>query len=282
MRLTAPSHALIVARESESGCQEFSSGVHGTDDNGILTWPAGAPAQWGSKEGRVNKGSVLVIDDDPQICRMMRITLVAQGFEVTDARNGTDGLERLRAARYDLVLLDVNMPGMSGIEVCREIRGASDVAIIMLTVHASEGNKTEALDAGADDYVTKPFSFPELLARMRATLRRRGRPLESECRRMRLGDIEIDFEARQVQVQDEEERLTPKEWDVLRYLATHPNRTVTHRELLRGVWGSEAGDEKEYLRVFINRLRKKLESSPKNPEYLLTEPWMGYRLRLPQ
>lgn len=212
---------------------------------------------------------------------MMRVTLVAQGFEVGDARGGIEGLEHLRCARYDLALLDINMPDMSGVEVCREIRGASDIGIIMLTVRATEKDKTEAFDAGADDFVTKPFSFPELLARMRATLRRRGRPLESECARLRLGDTEIDFEARQVQVKDESERLTPKEWDVLHYLAAHPNRTVTHRELLRGVWGSDAGDEKEYLRVFINRLRKKIESTPAHPEYLLTEPWIGYRLRLP-
>jgi two-component system, OmpR family, KDP operon response regulator KdpE len=229
----------------------------------------------------VGKGSVLVIDNDPQIRRMMRVTLVGHGFEVGDARGGAEGLERLRCSRYDLVLLDINMPGMSGVEVCRQVRSTSDIAIIMLTVRASERDKTEAFDAGADDFVTKPFGFPELLARMRATLRRRGRPLESECSRLRLGDTEIDFEARQVQVKDEEERLTPKEWDVLQYLAAHANRTVTHRELLRGVWGSDAGDEKEYLRVFINRLRKKLEISPAHPEYLLTEPWMGYRLRLP-
>jgi two-component system, OmpR family, KDP operon response regulator KdpE len=229
----------------------------------------------------VSKGSVLVIDNDPQVRRMMRVTLVAQGFEISDARGGIEGLESLRRARYDLVLLDVNLPDMNGIELCREVRRGSDIAVIMLTVRATERDKTEALDAGADDFVTKPFSFPELLARMRATLRRRGRPLESERTQLRLGDTHIDFESRQVQIKDEPERLTPKEWDVLQYLATHPNRTVTHRELLRGVWGSDAGDEKEYLRVFINRLRKKIEISPANPEYLLTEPWMGYRLRLP-
>jgi two-component system, OmpR family, KDP operon response regulator KdpE len=230
----------------------------------------------------VNKGSILVIDDDPQIRRMMRINLIAQGFEVSDARNGTEGLDRLHTERFDLVLLDVNMPGPSGIEVCREIRRTSEVAVIMLTVRAGERDKTEAFDAGADDYVTKPFGFPELLARIRATLRRRSGVLESEGGRMRLGeDIEVDFDARQVQVREAEERLTPKEWDVLRYFATHPNRTISHRELLRGVWGPTAGDEKEYLRVFINRLRKKLETSPENPKYLLTEPWMGYRLRLP-
>lgn len=229
----------------------------------------------------MSKGSVLVIDNDPQVRRMMRVTLVAQGFEVSDARGGVEGIESLRRGRYDIVLLDINMPDMSGIQVCREVRGGSDVTIIMLSVRASERDKTEALDAGADDFVTKPFSFPELLARMRATLRRKRVSSETECTQLRLGNTHIDFEARQVQIKDEPERLTPKEWDVLQYLATHPNRTVTHRELLRGVWGADAGDEKEYLRVFINRLRKKIEITPANPEYLLTEHWLGYRLRLP-
>jgi len=230
----------------------------------------------------MSKGCILVIDNDPQIRRMMRTTLVAQGFEVGDARSGEDGLERLRSERYDLVLLDINMSGMSGIGVCREIRNSCDIGIIMLSVRTGERDKTEAFDAGADDYVTKPFGFPELLARMRATLRRRGRPMESPCSRLQLGDIAIDFEGREVQVHSQQEKLTPKEWDVLRYLASHPNRTITHRELLRDVWGSDAGDEKEYLRVFINRLRKKIETTPNNPQYILTEPWLGYRLRLPQ
>jgi two-component system KDP operon response regulator KdpE len=244
---------------------------------------AGSPARQERNKGAptVNKGSVLVIDNDPQVRRMMRVTLVAQGFEIGDARGGLEGLDTLRRTRYDIVLLDINMPDMSGVQVCREIRASSDIAIIMLTVRASDRDKTEALDAGADDFVTKPFSFTELLARMRATLRRKRVSSEVECTRLRLGDTHIDFEARQVQIKDEPERLTPKEWDVLQYLATHPNRTITHRELLRGVWGSDAGDEKEYLRVFINRLRKKIEICPANPEYLLTEPWMGYRLRLP-
>jgi two-component system KDP operon response regulator KdpE len=230
----------------------------------------------------MSKGAILVVDNDPQIRRMMRMTLVAQGFEVADARCGADGLERLRCERYDLVLLDVNMPDMTGFAVCREIRGKCDIGIIMLTVRSGERDKTEAFDAGADDYVTKPFSFPELLARMRATLRRRGRPLDTPTSRLRLGDIEIDFQVREVQAHNEPERLTPKEWDVLQYLASHPNRTVTHRELLMDVWGTDAGDEKEYLRVFINRLRKKIETTPNNPQFILTEPWLGYRLRLPQ
>jgi two-component system, OmpR family, KDP operon response regulator KdpE len=229
----------------------------------------------------VSEGSVLVVDNDPQIRRMMRITLAGQGFKVDDASGGMEGLERLGGARYDLALLDINMPDMSGFEVCREIRAGSDVGVIMLTVRNGEKDKTEAFGAGADDFVTKPFSFPELVARMRAILKRR-RPLrEPQCPRLRFGDTEIDFEARQVYVNAQPERLTPKEWGVLHCLATHPNRTVTHRELLHDVWGSFAGDEKEYLRVFINRLRKKLERSPENPEFLLTEPWIGYRLRLP-
>jgi two-component system KDP operon response regulator KdpE len=229
----------------------------------------------------VIEGSVLIVDNDPQIRRMMRITLAGQGFKVDDASGGMEGLERLGSSPYDLALLDINMPDMSGFEVCREIRAGSDVGVIMLTVRNGEKDKTEAFGAGADDFVTKPFSFPELVARMRAILKRR-RPLrETQCPRLRLGDTEIDFEARQVYVNAQPERLTPKEWGVLHCLATHPNRTVTHRELLRDVWGSFAGDEKEYLRVFINRLRKKLERSPENPEFLLTEPWIGYRLRLP-
>lgn len=229
----------------------------------------------------MSNGIVLVIDKDPQIRRIMRMTLIAKGFEVDDARGGMEGLERLREARHDLVLLDLNMPDLCGLKVCRAIRTASNIAIIILTVRSSDSDKTDAFAAGADDFVTKPFSFPELLARMRATLKRR-RPLrDTNCNRLRLGNTEIDFEAREVHVNDHPERLTPKEWDVLHYLATHPNRTVTHRELLRDVWGSDAGDEKEYLRVFMNRLRKKLESSPAKPEYLLTEPWIGYRLRMP-
>ena len=150
----------------------------------------------------------------------------------------------------------------------------------MLTVRNTEKDKTDALEAGADDYVTKPFSMPELLARVRAALRRKGLSLQVKGKRLRLGQIEIDFEAREVKGGKEQERLTPKEFDLLSYLVAHPNKIVSHRELLQEVWGSEAGDEKEYLRVFVNRLRKKIESTPEDPQYLLTEPWVGYRLRL--
>jgi len=230
----------------------------------------------------VGEGRILVVDNDPQIRRMMRTTLIAQGFEVSDAKSGDEALERLLSERYDLVLLDMNMPGMTGIQTCREIRNGSDVVIIMLTVCASEKDKTAAFDAGADDYVTKPFSSPELLARIRAALRRKTRSSKLLPARLKLGDVEIDFELRQVTAHNEQVRLTPKEYDVLSYLTTHANRTVTHRELLREVWGPDTGDEKEYLRVFINRLRKKIERTPEDPKYLVTDPWLGYCLRVPE
>lgn len=225
---------------------------------------------------------ILVVDNDPQIRRMMRTTLVAQGFEVDEAKSGDEALSLARMAKFDLVLLDVNMPGMSGIDVCRELRRSSDVGIIMLTVRSAEKDKTQAFDAGADDYVTKPFSTPELLARIRAAFRRKARSLDAQPTHLQLGDIAVDFKTREITGHEEKERLTPKEYDLLAYLASRPNQVVTHRELLREVWGPDSGDEKEYLRVFINRLRKKIERLPGNPEYLLTEPWVGYCLRLPK
>jgi len=168
------------------------------------------------------------------------------------------------------------------VETCREIRYASDVAIIMLTVRGAEKDKTLAFDAGADDYVTKPFSTPELLARIRAALRRKARSPEAQPANLRLGSVEIDFKTREITRGSARGRLTPKEYDLLSYLAAHPNRVISHEELLREVWGPDSGEEKEYLRVFVNRLRKKIEASPDRPQYLLTEPWVGYSLRLPQ
>ena len=225
---------------------------------------------------------ILVVDDEPQIRRVMRATLAAHGYAVTEAKSGEEALEKLGQAQQDLVLLDVNMPGMGGLEACRAIRVGSEAAIIMLTVRNTEKDKVEALDAGADDYVTKPFSMPELLARIRAALRRM--PLTSFLggQRMAFGDVEIDFQGRLVIDGDRQVRLTPKEFDLLWYFVTHPNRTIPHRELLQAVWGLEYGDEVEYLRVFINQLRKKIERDPSNPKHLLTEPWVGYRLQLPE
>ncbi|MBI4166091.1 MAG: response regulator transcription factor, partial [Acidobacteria bacterium] len=214
----------------------------------------------------MSAGLILVVDDDPQIRRVMRTTLAASGYEVNDVRSGEQALEMIRAERYDLVLLDVNMPGMGGLEACRAIPGVSEAAIIMLTVRNTERDKVEALDAGADDYVTKPFSTPELQARIRAALRR-APSADPVPQQIRLGRAEIDFPSRQVRLPGQEFRLTPKEFDLLRYLATHPNRPVSHRELLQAVWGPDYGDEVEYLRVFINQLRKKIESNPPNPEF---------------
>lgn len=228
----------------------------------------------------MSEGRTLIVDDEPQIRRVMRTTLIAEGYEVTEARSGEEAIEKLRTSRFDLVILDMNMPGMGGIEACRAIRSGSEAAIIMLTVRNAEKDKVEALDAGADDYVTKPFSTPELLARIRAALRRMPSTLDSIPSRIRLEHGEIDFESRHVSIRGEEIRLTPKEFDLLRYLVAHANKAVTHRELLQAVWGPDYGDEVEYLRVFINQLRKKIEMEPGKPRYLLTEPWIGYRFQL--
>ena len=232
----------------------------------------------------MSAGRILVVDDQPQIRRVMRTTLVANGYEMDEARSGEQALEKLRSGHYDLVLLDMNMPGMGGLEVCRAIRDARpgpDLAVIMLTIRSGERDKVEALDAGADDYVTKPYSTPELLARIRAALRRS--PLwESGQRRLSFDKVEIDFESRQVMVRGQPVRLTSKEMDLLAFLVAHPNKVLSHREVLQSVWGPDYGDEHEYLRVFINRLRKKIEPNPAKPRYLLTEPWAGYRFHLPQ
>jgi two-component system KDP operon response regulator KdpE len=206
----------------------------------------------------------------------MRETLTGAGYEVDDARNGVEGLEKLRQFRPDLVLLDINMPEMGGVEVCKAIRSDSNIAIIMLTVRKADAEKVAALDAGADDFVTKPFSTPELLARIRAALRRtpaaRGSPA-----RLKFGELSIDFGARTVVRGGESAHLTPKEFEVLRYLTQHANEAVSHRELLQTVWGPDYGDQVDYLRVVIKNLRKKIETNPENPLYIKTEPWIGYR-----
>ena len=229
----------------------------------------------------MSAGRILVVDDDPQIRRALRVSLSARGYEVEDARGGEEALNRLREEFFDLVLLDMNMPGMGGKEVCRLIRAGSETAIIMLTVSSAEKDKVAALDAGADDYVTKPFSMPELLARIRATLRRSPQAAHKGPQKLTLGSAEIDFDARQATTHGRTVRLTPKEFELLSYLVARPNRTITHRELLQGVWGPDYGDELEYLRVFINRLRKKIETDPSKPRFLLTDAWSGYRFHLP-
>jgi two-component system, OmpR family, KDP operon response regulator KdpE len=224
----------------------------------------------------LSAGRILVIDDEPQIRRIMRTTLITAGYEVDDAKTAEEGLLKVREFRPDLVLLDINMPGMGGLAACRELRADQNVAIIMLTVHNTEAAKVEALDAGADDFVTKPFSTPELLARIRAALRRI--PVgQSAPSRLGIGDLTIDFAARTVTRGTSSAHLTPKELDLLRYLTQHANEAVPHRELLQAVWGPDYGDQVDYLRAFIKSLRKKVEPDPEHPQYIMTEPWIGYR-----
>jgi two-component system KDP operon response regulator KdpE len=237
------------------------------------------------REESVSAGCILVVDDDPQVRRVMRVTLTAHGYEVSDARSGEEALERLRCKNYDLVLLDMNMHDMNGIEVCRTLRCGRrgfELVIIMLTVRGTEKDKIDALDAGADDYVTKPFSIPELLARIRAALRRIPAGPGLDLQRIKLEDVEIDFSSRHVTGPARDVRFTPKEFDLISYLITHPNRTLTHRELLRAVWGEDYGDEVEYLRVFVNRLRWKIEPDRAKPRFLVTDAGVGYRFCLPR
>jgi two-component system, OmpR family, KDP operon response regulator KdpE len=229
----------------------------------------------------MSEGRILVVDDESQIRRVMRTALAMHGYEVFEATNGQEALGLIRSSDYDLVLLDVNMPGKSGVETCREIRViGSNPAIIMITVRDSATDKVDALDAGADGYITKPFGISELLARIRSVLRRTVDSPPFPAAHLRLGAVEIDFEGRHILVGDQRVRLTPKELDLLSYLATHSNRTITHRELLQAVWGPEHGHDPQYLHVFMNRLRNKVEHSPKQPKFLITEPWVGYRLQL--
>ena len=228
----------------------------------------------------MSSARILVVDDDPQIRRVLKVTLSGQGFEVDDAKNGEAALDKLRQARFDLVLLDINMPGLSGLEVCRAIRATSEIAIIMLTVLDGESDTVDALDAGADDYVTKPFKPSELSARIRAALRRSPGG-QGPAGRVVLGTVTVDFDTREVTAQGRRLRLTPKEFDLLRYFVAHANKVLSHRQLLQAVWGPDYGDQVDYLRVVVNQLRKKIEPKPSTPVYLLTEPWVGYRLRMP-
>jgi len=228
----------------------------------------------------VSGAKILVVDDDLQIRRVMRKMLVAQGYAVSDARSGEEALDVLRRARHDLVLLDLAMPGMGGLEACREIRANWDLAIVILSVREQEKDKIGALDAGADDYVTKPFSMQELLARIRAGLRRSPLAPEAAPPTLETDGLEIHFAERRVVAGGQDVRLTRKEFDLLQYLATNPNTPIPHRRLLQAVWGPDYGNEVVYLRVFINQLRKKIEPEPAKPRYILTAPCVGYQFHL--
>lgn len=221
---------------------------------------------------------ILIVDDNPQIRRALRAVLVPRGYTIIDARSGEEALDVIRRERVELILLDVNLPGMSGFETCKEIRRTHDIPVIMLSVRASERDKVQAFDAGADDYIVKPFGAEELIARVRATMRRAG---PDHIPTFVSAELEIDFERRTVSVKGRTVRLTPKEFELLRQLVTNKGKTLSHRRLLQTVWGPDYGEETESLRVLVNQLRKKIEPDPRKPRYILTEPWVGYRFESP-
>jgi len=220
---------------------------------------------------------ILIVDDEPQITRALRRSLSAHGYEVRVAADGQSALDLFRDLRPDLVITDLVMPEMDGIAVCQGIRQESDVPIIVLSVKGEERTKVRALDAGADDYVTKPFGMEELLARVRAALRRSK--ADDTTPTATIGDFTINDSAHQIIQNDRELQLTPKEYDLLSYLIRQHDKVLTHRSLLSAVWGADYSDQTEYLRVFIANLRKKIEADPTKPKYIFTEPWVGYRFR---
>jgi two-component system, OmpR family, KDP operon response regulator KdpE len=223
---------------------------------------------------------ILIVDDEPRIRHIVKTALAVHKYETSEAGSGEEAVEMVGVQTPDLILLDLNMPGMGGIAACREIRAISEVSIIVLSVRNSEADKIAGLDAGANDYITKPFSVNELMARIRANLRRAPTP-ESNAKVTISEDFFVDFTARQVVVGGHPVKLTPKEFDLLHLLVSNANRPITHRKLLQTLWGPEYGNELEYLRVFVSQLRKKIERDPAHPEYIVTEPWVGYRFVLP-
>ena len=220
---------------------------------------------------------VLVVDDEPQITRVLRTSLSAQGYDVRVANSGEMALEIMKDWTPNLIITDLSMPVIDGVQLCRTVRTVSQIPILVLSVRDKEQQKVEALDAGADDYVTKPFSMNELLARVRAHLRRLPKAGEGEAEVIEVGDFRIDLATRSVSVSAKDLKLTPKEFDLLLFFASRPHRVVPHRSILSAVWGSNSTEQPEYLRVFIGQLRKKFERNPASPKYLLTERWVGYR-----
>jgi two-component system, OmpR family, KDP operon response regulator KdpE len=219
---------------------------------------------------------ILLVDDEPQITRVLRTSLSAQGYDIRVANSGEMALEIMKDWAPSMIITDLSMPSIDGIELCRRIRAISQIPILVLSVRDQERQKVEALDAGADDYVTKPFGMNELLARVRANLRRV--PAENDLDPViEIGDFRIDTAAHKITVRHNEVRLTPKEFDLLVYLARRPGKVVNHRTLLAAIWGGQSTEQVEYLRVFVGQLRKKLEPDASSPRYILTEPWVGYR-----
>src|SRR2546423_3707116 len=220
---------------------------------------------------------ILVVDDEAQITRVLRRGLESQGFQVRIAGNGASALEQFRAWLPDAVITDLSMPALDGLELCSRLRQISDVPLLVLSVKDDEVTKIKALDLGADDYVSKPFGIGELTARIRALLRRRSRPVEPADSEFTIGDFTVDPQQHRVSVRGKSVRLTPKEFELIQYFASHPGRVLTHRAILTAVWSSNNVGQNEYLRVFIGNLRKKLEANARRPRYIKTEPWIGYR-----
>jgi two-component system KDP operon response regulator KdpE len=219
---------------------------------------------------------ILVVDDESQIARMLRVSLQSSGYTVTTAANGTEAIARFTAERPDLIITDLAMPEMNGLELTVAIRRVAQTPILVLSVRASDAMKVQALDEGADDYLTKPFSMPELLARVRAQLRRRP-TTQAPATYIAVGDFVIDEEAHTAEVRGDSVHLTPKEFDLLLLLARAPGRVLTHKVLLRAIWGPGGDDQPEYLRVLVASLRKKVERDAATPKYIESEPWVGYR-----
>jgi two-component system, OmpR family, KDP operon response regulator KdpE len=224
-----------------------------------------------------SKGNILVVDDEPQITRVLKTTLLSQGYGARAASDGYEALQMMKSWSTDLLITDLRMPEMDGLELCRQVRATSQIPIIVLSVRGEERTKVEALDAGADDYVTKPFSTKELLARVRAALRRSVVKDAPPVQSIEVGDFHIDLETRSVRVKDRSVHLTPKEFDLLVYMAQRSGKVMTHRALLSAIWGDNSLEQPEYLRVFVGHLRKKIEAEEGPPKYILTEPWVGYR-----
>jgi two-component system, OmpR family, KDP operon response regulator KdpE len=220
---------------------------------------------------------ILVVDDETQITRVLRTSLSSHAYDVRVANDGETALEIMKDWLPDLVITDLSMPNMDGLELTRRLRTTSGVPILILSVRGEERTKVQALDAGADDYVTKPFGIDELLARVRASLRRRSQTADSDLPMIEAGDFVIDLAAHKVLVRRKQVHLTPKEFDLLVYLARHAGKVVTHRALLAAIWGGQSTEQVEYLRVFVGQLRKKLEPEGGSPRYIVTEPWVGYR-----
>jgi two-component system KDP operon response regulator KdpE len=232
-------------------------------------------------DGLVSAERVLLVDNNPQIRWVVRNALRSHGYSVSEARSGEEALEMLQKEEYDLVLLDMHTPGIDVVEAPRAIRSCSDSAILVFRARETDGDQAETLKVGADDYLPKPFTRGELLARLRAVLDKGSARANAGTAQISLPGLEIDFLGREVRADGRESRLTPKEFQLLSYLVTHPNRVIRGRELLKAVWGPDQENKTECLRVIVNRLRDKIEPERAKPRYLLTEPWVGYRFRMP-